>query len=136
MNYYLKYLLIAIIFVFMDFGWIMMNKDLYLGTIKKVQKSEHKLMNLLYIPLTYIAMWSGLFIICFSFVDIQIEKYKNKNKNIIAFISGGFYGIIVNSIYNFTSLVAYKDYSIRATILDIIWAFVLYGTVSVIYLHL
>jgi uncharacterized membrane protein len=120
----------------MDFGWIMLNKDLYLGTIKAVQKSEHKLTNISYIFMTYIVMLLGLFIICMTFVEKQIERYKNINKNIIAFISGGFYGIIINSIYNFTSLVAYKDYSLKASIIDIIWAIVLYGTASILYVNL
>lgn len=136
MNYIFKLCIISIIFSCMDFGWIMLNKDLYLGTIKAVQKSEHKLTNISYIFMTYIVMLLGLFIICMTFVEKQIERYKNINKNIIAFISGGFYGIIINSIYNFTSLVAYKDYSLKASIIDIIWAIVLYGTASILYVNL
>ena len=136
MNYYLKFLMIAIVFMVMDFGWIMLNKELYIGTVEKVQKSKHELSNIIYIPLTYTAMLLGLFVICFSFVDLQLQKYKNIDTRVVAFFTGGFYGVIVNSIYNFTSLVAYKDYSLYATVFDIAWALVLYGTASVLYVQL
>lgn len=136
MNYVIKLFILSIIFASMDFGWILLNKDLYLGTIKKVQKSEHTLNNVIYIFLTYIVMLLGVFIICMTFVEKQIEKNKNINKNIIAFLSGGFYGIIINSIYNFTSLVAYKDYSVKVTIIDICWAIFLYGTISILYVNI
>jgi uncharacterized membrane protein len=81
-------------------------------------------------------MLLGLFVICFSFVDLQLQKYKNIDTRVVAFFTGGFYGVIVNSIYNFTSLVAYKDYSLYATVFDIAWALVLYGTASVLYVQL
>jgi uncharacterized membrane protein len=114
----------------------MLNKELYIGTVEKVQKSKHELSNPFYIPLAYVVIISGLFVICFSFVDTQLQKYKNIDKRIVAFFAGGFYGVIVNSVYNFTSLVAYKDYSLLLTIVDMVWAHVLYGTASVLYVQL
>jgi len=136
MNYYVKLLIIAFVFTSIDIVWIMWNKDIYIKTAEKVQKSKHELSNFIYIPLAYVVIISGLFVICFSFVDTQLQKYKNIDKHMVAFFAGGFYGVIVNSVYHFTSLVAYKDYSLYATVFDIAWALVLYGTASVLYVRL
>lgn len=135
MNYYLRILVLSIIFTFLDLGWIFLNRDMYLGLIENIQKERFQITNVLYYIIRYIIMLLGLFIICISFVETQIEKNKNINKNLISFLAGGFYGMIVNAIYNFTSLVAYKKYSLYTSIIDICWAFVLYGTISLIYIN-
>ena len=124
------------IFICMDFGWILFNKNLYFGTIKDVQKSDFQSRNIAYVFITYIIMLLGLFIICMNFVESQIKTYNTTNANIVAFMSGAFYGSIINGIYNFTNVVAFKDYSVYVSIVDIFWAFFLYGTISVIYINL
>lgn len=136
MNYYLKLFTLSIVFVFMDIGWIILNREIYLGLIEKIQKEKFQTANILYYVITYLVMILGLFIICIAFVETQIQKYNNVDKYLVAFLAGGFYGIIVNSIYNFTSLVLYKNYSLYVSILDICWAFVLYGTLSTVYIKI
>jgi len=136
MNYYLKLFILSIVFVFMDIGWIILNREIYLGLIEKIQKEKFQTANILYYIITYLVMILGLFIICITFVETQIQKYNNVDKYLVAFLAGGFYGIIVNSIYNFTSLVLYKNYSLYVSILDICWAFVLYGTLSTVYIKI
>lgn len=136
MNYYLKLFILSIVFVFMDIGWIILNREIYLGLIEKIQNEKFQTANILYYIITYLVMILGLFIICITFVETQIQKYNNVDKYLVAFLAGGFYGIIVNSIYNFTSLVLYKNYSLYVSILDICWAFVLYGTLSTVYIKI
>lgn len=136
MNYYLIAFIISMMFMFMDFGWILLNRNLYLGNIKNVQNMEYETTSVFYILITYIFMLLGLFIICFNFIENQIKTYDNFDKNIVAFLSGGFYGIIINSIYNLTNLVAFKNYGLFVSLLDICWAFMLYGTISIIYIQL
>lgn len=138
MNYYIKLIILSFIFIFMDAGWIVLNMNLYGNMVTKIQKSEYVMNtnfpNILYPIVTYIVMLLGLFVICMTFVEVQIQKYKIINKYLVALLAGGFYGVIVNSIFNFTSLVFYKDYSLYVSIIDTCWAFVLYGSVSVLYL--
>lgn len=136
MNYYIKLLVLSVTFMCLDFGWIIWNRDLYLGVIENIQKSKYEIANILYYIITYTAMLLGLFVICMTFVEVQVQKNKNINKYLVAFLTGGFYGIIVNSIYNFTNLVAYKNYSLYASIVDICWAFVLYGSLSALYVYM
>lgn len=140
MNYFIKFIIISILFSCMDAGWLTLNSDLYGKMLYKIQKSEYVMNtnfpNILYPIIAYIIILSGFFIICITFVEVQIQKFKDINKYIIALLAGGFYGIIVNSIYHFTSLVFFKDYSLYVSFVDTCWAFVLYGSMSVLYTYL
>jgi uncharacterized membrane protein len=104
---------------------------MYLDSIKKVQKSSIELSNYAYIPLAYIFILIGFFFICMTFVEHQIQKYRNIGRNIVAFLAGGFYGVLT-----VTSLVAYKDYSLYLTLIDLTWQFVLFGSMSVLHINI
>lgn len=136
MNYYLILFIVALSFTIMDIAWIAYNKTMYFDSISKVQKSEFVVTNVIYLILPFSFMIAGLLVICLSFVELMIDRYPKINKYVVALFAGGFYGIIVNSVYNFTSLAIYKDYSLYTSVTDMIWAFVLYGTVSMIYISL
>ncbi len=136
MNYYLKVLIISIALAIADLIWIYFNNDMYLGTVKKVQKSSIEMSNYIYIPLAYAFIVLGFFTICMTFVEYQIQKYRNIDRRIVAFLAGGFYGVLAVSSYHFTSLVAYKDYSVYLIVVDSIWQFMLFGIMSVIYTNI
>jgi len=136
MNNYIKIGVLSIIFICLDLGWIILNKNIYLDMVANIQKEKFQITNIIYYIITYIVMLLGLFIICITFVETQIQKYNNVDKYLVAFLAGGFYGIIVNSIYNFTSLSVYNNYSLFTSIIDICWAFIFYGTMSVLYVKL
>ena len=135
MNIYLKYIIISVLFIGIDTIWIFLNHSLYLDNIKEIQGSSFE-PNYVYMILTQMIMLIGLHMICIQFVYANIEKYKDYNRNLVAFLSGGLYGFVVNSIYNLTSLVAYKKYSIKITIMDVLWATTLYGSICTIYINL
>lgn len=136
MNYYLKLFIVAIIFTVMDIVWIATNRHMYFDSIKKVQGHDFVVRNVVYLLLPFSFMIMGLLFICLPFVQVMIDRYPDINKNVVALVTGGFYGVIVNSVYNFTSLALYNKYSLFMSLLDMLWAFVLYGTVSIIYLQL
>lgn len=137
MNYYLKLFILAVTFMILDVIWIMVNKDtIYAHAFKNVLKATDQTANIIYGLIVYLAMILGLFIICFTFVDTQIEKYKHVDKNVVAFLAGGFYGFIVNTIYNFTSMLACPNYSIYTSIFDVSWAIMLNGTLSLLYVQI
>lgn len=120
----------------MDFGWISFSKDMYSQVIENIQKSKLEISNYLYVPIVYAFILVGFFLICMTFVQHSIQKYKDINSNIVAFIAGGLYGFIVVGVHHFTSLILYKNYSLYIAILDLLWQFALYGTASVVYSNL
>lgn len=136
MHPYLKLFITTVIYVIMDATWIFINKDLYFQTIKDVQGSELLPKHYFAFILTYMVMIIGLIGICLQLVQTNIEKYPSIDKNLIAFLSGGLYGFVVNGIYNMTSYISYKNYSVSISITDTIWAVFLYGIVSILYVNM
>ena len=136
MEYYFKFLITAAIFIISDLFWIVFNKSLYLNTIKEIQGSDVEIKSYIAIFITYTIMLLGLFGICIPYTYSSIQQYSSANRYLVAFMSGAFYGLIINGIYNLTSYISYKKYSIYVAITDTLWATFLYGSITTLYISL
>lgn len=136
MEYLVKVVIISIIFIVFDMVWIYANKDMYFSNIKNVQKLDVTTNNMMYYPLPYIFVLLGFFIVGMTFVKMQIERNKNMDKNLVAFLAGGFYGMIIHGVSNCTSLAIYNNYSPTVTAVDISRAFIFNGVMAIIYINM
>jgi len=141
MNIYLKYIIISIVIIFLDIGWISLNLTKYSKEVLKVQKAAMSLRYEHAIIAYIIILFSILYIaIPFTSQNIKINNggkdISVENKLLYSFMYGGALGFSVFGIYNFTSLAIYKDLDATIAITDTIWGTTLYTLSTFIYLLL
>ena len=100
--------------------------------INNVQKSPLSTSNttsIVSICLVYLLMIIGFF--CFIVPNIEKQlDWKNSLKY------GATFGLVVYGVYSLTCLSIFKEWSLKYTIIDIVWGAILYGLVSFLYVPL
>jgi uncharacterized membrane protein len=138
MDIYIKYLIISVVLVFLDFIWISFNMVSYSNTILKIQKTELEPR----IEHTIIAYIIILFSVIYVAIPFTVLNIKSKDdasierKLLNSLMYGGAVGFSIYGIYNFTSLAIYKDMDVSVGILDTLWGTTLYTLATFAYLLL
>jgi len=113
-----EYIIGLIVFLFLDVSWIYLNNKMYLTNIENIQKSKFKL-NIYKALITYL-------ILCLYFIFLIYNKFSLLNCVLISFFT--------YSIYNFTNLTAFENYSVLLAIIDTSWGpFVTFITMYIVY---
>ena len=136
MDIYVKYLIISVVLIFLDFMWISLNMTAYSNTILKIQKSalEPRLEHTL---IAYIIILFSVIYVAIPFTVQNIKKGEAiENKLLKSLMYGGAVGFSIYGIYNFTSLAIYKDMGAAVGIMDTLWGTTLYTLTTFAYLLL
>lgn len=113
-----RYIIGLIIFLFLDVSWIYLNNKMYLTNIENIQNCRFKL-NIFAALITYI-------ILCLYFIFLIYNKFSLINCALISFF--------IYSIYNFTNLTAFENYSVSLACIDTLWGpFVTFITMYIVY---
>lgn len=136
MDLYVKYIIISVVLIFLDFMWISFNMTAYSNTILKIQKSalepriEHTL-------IAYIIILFSVIYVAIPFTVQNIKKGEAiENKLLKSLMYGGAVGFSIYGIYNFTSLAIYKDMGVSVGIMDTLWGTTLYTLTTFAFLLL
>jgi uncharacterized membrane protein len=136
MDIYIKYLVISVVLIFLDFMWISFNMTAYSNTILKIQKSalEPRLEHTI---IAYIIIYFSVIYVAIPFTVLNIKKGEAiENKLLKSLMYGGAVGFSIYGIYNFTSLAIYKDMDVSVGIMDTLWGTTLYTLTTFAYLLL
>lgn len=136
MDIYVKYIIISVVLIFLDFMWISLNMTAYSNTILKIQKSalEPRLEHTL---IAYIIIFFSVIYVAIPFTVQNIKKGEAiENKLLKSLMYGGAVGFSIYGIYNFTSLAIYKDMDTTVGIMDTLWGTTLYTLTTFAYLLL
>ena len=136
MDIYIKYIIISVVLIFLDFMWISLNMTAYSNTILKIQKSalEPRLEHTL---IAYIIIFFSVIYVAIPFTVQNIKKGDAiENKLLKSLMYGGAVGFSIYGIYNFTSLAIYKDMDTTVGIMDTLWGTTLYTLTTFAYLLL
>lgn len=136
MDIYIKYLIISVVLIFLDFMWISFNMTAYSNTILKIQKSalEPRLEHTI---IAYIIIYFSVIYVAIPFTVLNIKKGEViENKLLKSLMYGGAVGFSIYGIYNFTSLAIYKDMDTTVGILDTLWGTTLYTLTTFAFLLL
>ena len=136
MDIYVKYLIISVVLIFLDFMWISLNMTAYSNTILKIQKSalEPRLEHTL---IAYIIILFSVIYVAIPFTVQNIKKGEAiENKLLKSLMYGGAVGFSIYGIYNFTSLAIYKDMDTTVGIMDTLWGTTLYTLTTFAFLLL
>lgn len=136
MDIYIKYIIISVVLIFLDFMWISLNMTAYSNTILKIQKSalEPRLEHTI---IAYIIIFFSVIYVAIPFTVQNIKKGDAiENKLLKSLMYGGAVGFSIYGIYNFTSLAIYKDMDTTVGIMDTLWGTTLYTLTTFAYLLL
>ena len=136
MDIYVKYIIISVVLIFLDFMWISLNMTAYSNTILKIQKSalEPRLEHTL---IAYIIIFFSVIYVAIPFTVQNIKKGEViENKLLKSLMYGGAVGFSIYGIYNFTSLAIYKDMDTTVGIMDTLWGTTLYTLTTFAFLLL
>ena len=136
MDIYVKYIIISVVLIFLDFMWISFNMTAYSNTILKIQKSalEPRLEHTL---IAYIIIFFSVIYVAIPFTVQNIKKGEViENKLLKSLMYGGAVGFSIYGIYNFTSLAIYKDMDTTVGIMDTLWGTTLYTLTTFAFLLL
>jgi uncharacterized membrane protein len=113
-----EYIIGLIVFFILDVSWIYLNSKMYLTNIENIQQTKFKL-NIYKALITYL-------ILCLYFIFLIYNKFSLLNCVLISFF--------IYSIYNFTNLTAFDNYSIFLAIIDTFWGpFLTFITMYIVY---
>lgn len=136
MDIYVKYIIISVVLIFLDFMWISFNMTAYSNTILKIQKSalEPRLEHTI---IAYIIIYFSVIYVAIPFTVLNIKKGEAiENKLLKSLMYGGAVGFSIYGIYNFTSLAIYKDMDTTVGIMDTLWGTTLYTLTTFAFLLL
>jgi len=138
MDIYIKYLIISVVLVFLDFIWISFNMVSYSNTILKIQKTELE-PRIEHTIIAYIIILFSVIYVAIPFTVLNIKAKDDasiERKLLKSLMYGGAVGFSIYGIYNFTSLAIYKDMDVSVGILDTLWGTTLYTLATFTYLLL
>jgi uncharacterized membrane protein len=138
MDIYIKYLIISVVLVFLDFIWISFNMVSYSNTILKIQKTELE-PRVKHTIIAYIIILFSVIYVAIPFTVLNIKGKEDasvERKLLKSLMYGGAVGFSIYGIYNFTSLAIYKDMDVSVGILDTLWGTTLYTLATFAYLLL
>ena len=125
MNVLFAILISFVILLAMDFAWInFLSKRFYLKSFKQFGRIEKGRWKIKIVP----AILSWIFIILGITVFAQAYAFNPLS----AFFSGALFGFITYGIYDLTNLATIKKWSIKLTIIDLLWGTMLCGVVNLI----
>tara|TARA_B110000483_G_scaffold226283_1_gene286771 strand:+ start:47 stop:466 length:420 start_codon:yes stop_codon:yes gene_type:complete len=137
MENYIKYIVTIIYIIIAEFIWIyLLNAKNYAYVTKLVQKTEMKI-NIYYAIIAYIIVFLSIFVLAIPYSNIYINKKDKKIKIILkSLYYSGIVGFFIYSIYNFTSISIYENYTLNIAIKDTLWGTFLYATACTIFNYL
>lgn len=136
MDIYIKYIIISVVLIFLDFMWISFNMTAYSNTILKIQKTELE-PRLEHTLIAYIIIFFSVIYVAIPFTVQNIKKGEAiENKLLKSLMYGGAVGFSIYGIYNFTSLAIYKDMDTTVGIMDTLWGTTLYTLTTFAFLLL
>lgn len=136
MDIYIKYIIISVVLIFLDFMWISFNMTAYSNTILKIQKTELE-PRLEHTLIAYIIIFFSVIYVAIPFTVQNIKKGEAiENKLLKSLMYGGAVGFSIYGIYNFTSLAIYKDMDTTVGIMDTLWGTTLYTLATFAFLLL
>ena len=100
----------SIIFLLLDFIWILNNRAVYNNLALSIQKEN--------INMNYLKILS--FFITYFFLLYGL------NKIVIPYNNPFEFGMIVYGVYSFTNFILFNNYSFKLAIIDTIWGMLLY----------
>jgi len=134
MNKYINYVIISSILLVLDLIWIYSNNNLYTENTENIQNSPF-IFNYKYVLFAYIIVIFSIIHIALPLTIVNLDiNDSNLNKLFKSLIYGGSVGFVIYSIYNLTSIIIYKNYSINVLILDTLWGTFLYTLITFIYI--
>jgi uncharacterized membrane protein len=125
MNNFYRFLLILIAIILVDLIWIqfVIKRD-YSDMIKNIQKSP---LNIRILPGVIVYLLMALYVLLF------VLPFINKNnivKDILYY--GGLSGLITYGVFAFTNYSLLNDWTLKMTLMDTAWGFVLFSLVTLI----
>ena len=124
MNFELSLFLSYLLFIAVDFIWLMFNSSYYLNLAIKIQKEPL----VVKIP-GYIATYIMIFITYYLY--IKLLTYDNQ-----VLLYGLLFGLGVYGTFSFTTCVFFKNYTYYNAFIDAIWGPVLYISGGLLFNHL
>lgn len=125
----LKYFLIIIFILIMDFIWLMINSSNYNYLIEKVQKTSLSL-NFYGAILSYLTLIFGLFFFSIPMIESRLKK---DNLLILCILYGGGLGLLMYGMFNSTNIGIFKNYDYKIGLLDTFWGFLIFTMSSYIF---
>ena len=129
MNIYTIYVILAILMILIDSIWIYINSKMYLDVVKNIQNKIPKI-NIIGVFVAYIFVLFSLYFVAIPLAD----GLKINNLLYTAIMSGGYVGLSIYGIYNFTCFSLFENYPANVAILDTLWGGFLYTLIIYIYL--
>jgi uncharacterized membrane protein len=119
---FLKVYLIAVVSFFaIDMVWLgVVAKNLYREQIGFIMKTNFN----------WIAAFSFYFLYIFGLVFFVINPALEKGEFSYALIAGALFGLITYATYDLTNLATLENWSLKITIIDLVWGTVLGASVS------
>ena len=116
------FLITLVLILIIDFLWLgVFAKNLYKNELGELSKQKFNLYSALVV---YLVLALG--IVFFVLNNNLSGSYYS------VFLIGALFGLIVYSVYDFTNHAVIKDWSLRLTIIDIIWGSFLCSVVSLV----
>jgi uncharacterized membrane protein len=113
---------VFLIILAIDFVWLgLIAKNFYfkeLGTLKKQN------INWISAILVYVILALGIYVFVLSNFSLSFQQ---------SIIFGALFGFVVYSVYDFTNFATLSKYSLKLTIVDILWGTILCGLTSGIF---
>jgi len=105
------FIILSSIILLLDLLWLKYAvKNLWEDNVRSVQKSDMKVNNK-YAMLSYIVIIIGVYM-------FVVKNTKNVKEGMIY---GFMYGFILYSVFDFTNLAIFKDFSLKTAVIDMIW---------------
>jgi len=122
----LSFIIAAVTLLTLDFIWLaLIAKPFYMETIGKLMRVSNGSLEPLLLPaaIVYLSLLIGLVVFVFP---------KAEGKPLAALLWGGLFGFIAYAIYDFTNLAILNDWSLKMSIVDVIWGTFVCGITSCI----
>ncbi|MGE3318928.1 MAG: DUF2177 family protein [Candidatus Berkiella sp.] len=130
MERYLKVFILSLVFCFiMDMLWLgLVAKAIYQQELSSLLRKSNGMMapNWISAVLVYIALISGI-------LFFVIPKFPNSYH--YTWLTGALFGLIVYSVYDCTNYAVLQNWTLKITIVDILWGIILCSSTSVFALY-
>lgn len=119
-----KLFVTLVILLAMDFAWLTLNKNGYSLMVSKVQGSPLKV-QLLGAIMSYICVFLAI-----TFFVLPGVENDTGNKFWLSLKYGGFLGLLIYGVFNFTNLAIFSNYDIKMALRDTLWGVTLFTITS------
>ena len=118
----------AVSMLALDIFWIgFLGSKIYQTELKNVARYVNGKLDVVWYAavIVYLAILFGLYYFVFPRVSGMNEAWR-------VFVTGGLFGMTMYLVYDFTNLAVIKNWTLKVSIIDGIWGFVLCGTVTTV----